>query len=366
MIKKHSHIIQILYLFIISRLIFLIFGPLQSIYYTHSPSLCLWDCPWYSGIISNGYQLIPSGHGDGDAANWAYLPVFPKTIAIVSDLLSVPHLHLSVAFILNNIAFFFGLYFLFLYVKKEYDEKIAMTSVLLMTFSPYSIYFSIPYTESFFFLFMILVFFFANNGKWIYAAIMGALLSGTKIMGVMIVFPMLFMAINQFGLKNLISFKNDYSYRILLSILIAPLGLFIYMLFLHNKIGDALAFKHVQIAWGREIQNPLYVLYNGLREFWTYKFYMALASIFGLTISFFMLYKKKYAEFIFLIISIIIPLSTSLASIARYILTLFPVYIALSLILNNNLLLKKFIFVISIIGLVFMSISWVNSKYYMI
>jgi len=314
----------------------------------------------------NGYQLIPSGHGNGDAANWAYFPVFPKTISIISQLLSIPSYHLFVAFVLNNIAFLFGIYVLFLYVRKEHNEKIAMTTIILMLFSPYSLYFSIPYTESFFFLFTILVFFFAISGKWLHAALMGVLLSGTKIIGVMIVFPMLIIAIKQFGFKNLISFKHEYSYKVFLSLLIAPLGLFFYMFFLDYKVGDAFAFKHVQIAWGREVSNPLNIFYNGLIQVGTYHFYMSLATILGLVLTLYILYKNKYAEFSFLIISILIPLSTSLDSIARYIFALFPIYISISLIIYKYPLLIKLLVICFSTGLSYMSIWWVSGRIFMI
>lgn len=39
--------------------------------------LCSWDCDWYLGIVKVGYQLQPEGHDAGDAANWAFFPLFP-------------------------------------------------------------------------------------------------------------------------------------------------------------------------------------------------------------------------------------------------------------------------------------------------
>lgn len=50
----------------------------------------------------------------------------------------------------------------------------------------------------------------------------------------------------------------------MLAIFIAPLGLFAYMAYLHWQIGDALAFSHVQRAWGRATGSPLDYLWTAL------------------------------------------------------------------------------------------------------
>ncbi len=252
---------------------------------------------------------------------------------------------------------------MFLYVKKILNEDLALTSSAFMAFSPFSIYFSFAYTESIFFFLMIITFYFANDNKWFYAGIAAALLSGTKVVGVMIVFPLLIFAIKQYGIKNLISIKKG-AEKPVLALLMAPLGLFIFMLYLYYLTGDALAFKHIQIAWGREIHNPFIILLDGLNKFWTPYFYFSTASAIGLSLTVYLFYRKKYPEFSITLLAIFIPLSTSLGSMPRYVFTLFPIYIALALLTEKYTLIQLYLLILFTSGLTFMSIAWVTVQWF--
>lgn len=355
---------KVLSIFIISRFIVYFFGSMSGYVFTKKESLanafCTWDCDWYLGLIKNGYQLVPSAHPDGNAANWAFFPVFPKTISTIGNFFHTDYLDL--AYLLNNFAFLIALYVLYQYVKKELDEDIALTTVLLISFSPYSLYFSVPYTESFFFLCMILVFYFAHNSQWLYAGIAAAVLSGTRGVGVMIVFSLLIMMVKQKGLLNILKFKNEESYKKLLSLLMAPLGLFFYMHYLYLKTGDALAFSHIQIAWERSPHNPISVLFDGLFKYGSVEFYYALVATIGIILSLVLLWKKRYAEFVISIIAILIPLSTALYSMPRYTFALFPIYIALAILINKTNLVKIFVLIFFSASLAFMSAAWVTTK----
>lgn len=356
--------LKISFVFLVSRLSILFFGYLSNQVFTEPQNLqdafCQWDCNWYSALIERGYDIAPHAHPDGNAANWAFFPVFPKTVSFVSQLFKLNYL--GVAYLLNNLVYLLGLWVLFLYAKKEFNEKIALTTILFMAFSPYSLYFSVPYTESFFFLFMVLTFFFVSNQKWLCAGVAAALLSGTRVVGVLIVIPMIIQASHQVGWKDLLFFKRDSAYKILLSLLLAPMGLFLYMRFLYIRTGDALAFSHIQVAWGREIQNPVRVLLNGLGQFGSQDFYFAVATVLGILISAFLIYKKRYAEFAIAGVSILIPLSTALDAMPRFTFTLFPIYISLALMLRKIELLQQLVLLLSAGALAFMSAAWVTGK----
>jgi hypothetical protein len=60
--------------FISSRVLLLCSGYLgYSLYISKQETLpqifCRWDCDWYLTVIKNGYDLIPHGHYNQDAAN---------------------------------------------------------------------------------------------------------------------------------------------------------------------------------------------------------------------------------------------------------------------------------------------------------
>jgi len=176
---------------------------------------------------------------------------------------------------------------------------------------------------------------------------------------------MLIVALQQIGWKDLIKLQNKESQQIVLALLVAPLGLFLFMNYLYYLVGDALAFSHIQIAWGKTFSNPFTTLINAFGN--RSSFYLATVTLFALLISLLLLYKKRYAEFAILLISILIPLSTGiLSSMARYIYCLFPIYIALAILTHRINILKFIILVFFSSGLAFMSTSWILSKGFMI
>jgi len=359
-----SNFLIIFSVFTLSRFIIYFFGTMSNYNFGKKESIinsfCRWDCSWYSDLIKNGYDIAPHAHADGNAANWAFFPVFPKVISLLNTIF--PFTILEISFFVNNLIFFVALCLLYKYVKTSLSESIAVSTVMLMSFSPYSLYFSVPYTESFFFLFLILVFYFTNKEQWIYAGIAAGLLSGTRVVGVMIVFPMLAMAIKQIGFKNLIQLKTESAYKAILAILVAPLGLFTFMYFLYLKTGDALAFSHIQRAWERFPHNPLTVLFEGLVKVNTIDFYFATVSLLGIILVFFLLWKKRYAEFIFSLLAIMIPLSTALYAMPRYTFTLFPIYIALAMLLDKRPAIKTFVLLFFSASLSFMATAWIIGK----
>jgi hypothetical protein len=206
--------------------------------------------------------------------------------------------------------------------------------LLLLAFSPYSIYFSIPYTESLSFLLSVLVFYLASSHRWVAAGLTAALLSSVKVIGVLIVFPMLLIALRKHRFKSLLKISSG-SEQVVFSLMVAPLGLFLYMLFLHDRVGDAFAFKHVQIAWSRQVGNPITILLDALKDPFNLKFYSACATVIGLSVTGYLVKRRKYPEAAFLGMAILVPLSTGLASMPRYIFAMFPVYIALELVTRD-------------------------------
>jgi len=359
-------IFRIFSAFIVSRFIIYFFAYLWTNGNQKITELfCKFDCNWYLSIANEGYFDYPKAHLDGNAANWAFLPIFPKTVYLFSKIFNITAL--DSAYIVNNFAFFIGLIYLFKYIEHKFNKEIAFNTILFMTFNPYSIYFAIPYTESFYFLFLILVFYLISQKKWLAAGVVASFLSATRIVGVVVIVVMIIFAIEEIGIKNLIKLNKEYSQKILFSIILAPLGLSLYMIFLYYKTGDAYAFGHIQIAWDREApSSPFVVLYNGLVDANYVNFYSSIATFIGIIIAIYILYKKMYAEFALLFLSILIPLSTGVMSMPRFIFTMFPIYLALSLITQNRYLLKIYILLFFSAALSFMSISWVSIKSFMV
>ncbi len=111
-------------------------------------------------------------------------------------------------------------------------------------------------------------------------------------------------------------------------------GLFLYMLHLYFLVGDPMAFAHVQRAWGRKITNPVEVVLRTLdtasKGTIKQEAYFLLCIIIGVCFLGWLLVQKHYAEFIMGCIFLVVPLSTGIASIPRYMVGGFVFYLALA------------------------------------
>lgn len=201
------------------------------------------------------------------------------------------------------------------------DETSARFGVLLVAFSPFNIYFASFYTESVFLFFSLAAMLSAHKKHWCLAGLTGMILSGVHPNGVMVIFPLTFMAIIQYRNGELYWPKLFY-------LCLIPLGLLGFMVYLHYQIGDALGFIHNQIYWGRPgatVLTPSYIIL--LFIYYTYNGVL-------LVTSFFLMYelanKKFLAEFLFFFTTLAPAiLSGTLIGMARYSATLFTFYLAL-------------------------------------
>jgi hypothetical protein len=109
------------------------------------------------------------------------------------------------------------------------------------------------------------------------------------------------------------------------------------MAFLHFYIGDALAFQHVQRAWAREADNPLYYIGMALIDFTgpgadaliSPAQYLAVAALIGLGLTGVLAWRRQYAEALFSFICLGLPLITGLASMIRFVSALAPIVVLL-------------------------------------
>jgi hypothetical protein len=105
-----------------------------------SERLGRWDADHYLSIASEGYK----------GNNFAFFPLFPYSIRLVSGLLHLPPL--PVALVLANGAFLVALLVLHRLTQQCFGVKAAKAAVLLTCLNPMAIFFAVPYTESFYLL----------------------------------------------------------------------------------------------------------------------------------------------------------------------------------------------------------------------
>ena len=174
--------------------------------------------------------------------------------------------------------------------------------------------------------------------KYIEMGIVGALCSATRNIGAFLVFAVAIYYTesylqNKEGERASIRkwFWNAcLQPKLVVGVLLIPLGIFMYMLYLYSLTGDTLAFMHIQRAWWREMNNPVTIFINAITNIGSTDFYLSLFVIIWIFSIYKLFVKKQYSEMIFSIIALLIPLSTSITSIPRYMIGNFTVLLGLT------------------------------------
>ncbi|HET8686964.1 MAG TPA: hypothetical protein VFM18_09915, partial [Methanosarcina sp.] len=313
-------------------------------------SLCRWDCGWYSTIVDHGYDYRASAHPNLDAANWAFFPAFPFTSKLLQELsgLTTP-LSLIVT---SKILFFLSLWF-FVSLKDSYKPKVSThTALAVAALNPYSIYGNVGYSESFFLLFSCIFFIKLKENNIILSATAAALLSAIRPVG--------FAALVSYTAATYTKFKiadSTTRRRILIGILICPLGLSFFMIYLHYLTGDALAFSHVQRAWARIPESPFKRILNGLNGD-QINCYWSILSTISLICCLYLYKSRQIPLFLFSLICTITPLSTGLWAMPRYIFWQAPILLTVSEVLAENKIIRIFFITAGIAGYIYMTIAW--------
>jgi Gpi18-like mannosyltransferase len=229
-----------------------------------------------------------------------------------------------------------ALYFLFKLWAKEYNRKTATLSILLFLSFPTAFYFGAIYPEALFLLLAILVFWFAKKGNLFLAGVFAALASATKVQGILL---FLFLAIELWNKYKKVKMYKKF-WLDLAGVIISPLGLIAYMLFLKGSVGDPLFFLTSQPAFGAGRSSlPLIllpqVIYRYMKIFVTVNplsltfFNAMLELVFTsvLVVGLVVVFKKiKFSYWLFVCLAVILPtLTGTLSSMPRYALLAFPI-----------------------------------------
>jgi len=315
----------------------------------------------YGTTDENGYDLYPRWLSKGNAANWAFMPLYPMLSGALSNLLNVESL--IGLMLVANIAFFASLPLMLLVLRQlKLGDETARFGVWLLAFSPFSAYFVSGYTESMFMALMLGMFLFAYREQWLMVAVLGVCISGTRNLGVMMVFPVLILALQAYGWREFFRF-TERAFKVVFTLWLIPLGLFSYMVYLYHLTGDALAFKHIQVAWGRYMDSPLDWWLSGF-ELGGRKAYLSIMVIFGWCLNGYLFSQKRWAEATLMFICCTIPLMTGLNAMPRYMFGLYPTLLAIILLTHRWPAMRPAVLCISGMVASFIAVAFVNAKFF--
>ena len=312
-----------------------------------------WDAVWFLRIAEHGYSAV-----DGSTA---FFPLYPLLIAIIRPLF-LGNGVLAGMFI--SLACCLGAFYLFyLLVEVDFGKELARRSVFYLAIFPTAFFFQTIYSESLFLLLTIGSLYAARRNGFVIAGIAGALATLTRSAGLLLLVPLAIMYVRDRGWElhpsswSLSRFRWD-----VVGLLLVPLGLAVWMLYLDLRFGDPLLFSSAQGNWLRTFTWPLGGLWRGAVEAWkgmqdiistrdvtywpvvdsdprlwaTYNVmnFVFTVGFIGLGIASIRRLPVHYVAYIFAVL--LLPLSTPstyvpLFSMPRFVLTAFPAFILLAL-----------------------------------
>lgn len=292
-----------------------------------------WDTGFYLSIAEEGYKIegvqFPSV---------PFFPLLPLLIRLFSPLVGDP---LVAGLIVTNLALLVASILFYRLVLDEFGESVASRAVWYFLIFPTSFFGSAIYSESLFLAFAIAALYLFRRGVWVAAALSGILSTMTRFMGLLVA-PLLLLEWWMLHRRSLP--PNAPPRAALLVPVLVPLGTLSYMFFLQQRFGDALAFLHASVAWGRQPRSPLETILEMLRtpdqgwwsalasgqlplDNWIDLLFVVLFIILGAVL----LKHKRWSEGVFVLLGALIPLSTALLmSQRRYVWVLFPAFILLA------------------------------------
>jgi hypothetical protein len=294
-----------------------------------------WDAHWYLKIAERGYQESEflSGPAFGQS-NVVFFPAYPLLVKVLA--LLVPT-HLA-GLLLSNACLVAAGALLHRYVEGRAGARAARTSVQVLHLVPGSFVFSGVMTESLFLLVSLGAFLCARQRAYGRAAALAAVACATRPTGLIVV---LALAVDwvaghaaREGGAGGVGERRAVEWRELLWLALAPLGLLAFMLFLHLRFGDAFAFVHVQQFWNRDVfHSPWPVVLAALRSDDAPAQLGALILL--LTIAALLRARRVLTpgEWVLVVLAVGLPLCTSIHGVHRYIIGLFPVHLALGVLL---------------------------------
>ncbi len=298
------------------------FGGLAS-------AMCQYDCGWYVRLAADGYQSDSQWDTLGPVPNWAFFPLYPILLRIVTLLSQLRGE--AAGLILSNLLFVGFVLASAVYLRRTRPGLNLVFWALFAVLFPFGFTFSAVYTEGLFALLTIAVLLALQDRRLLLAGLLTALLCATRPTGVLMIPIVLAHCANLAWQARATPDRLGVLGKALLPLAIAPLGLSLFMLYQFIVIGDAMAFNHVQLLWGREWVGPIANLTRAFTD-WDWqrmttihgdasRSYAASWALIGLLVAGVLAWQRRWAEAYLLAASVLLPLSTAMHSLPRFVAT---------------------------------------------
>lgn len=308
-------------------------SPVSYIYkYINNPNLSL-----------NAIFLFPWANFDGihylNIAEYGYTNQ-ARFFPLFSLLMSVFPSEFMLRLLLVNTLLFLALFVFKKLIEIDFPNIISKKVILYLLLFPTSFFFVSIYSEGLFLLLTLSAFYLARKNMWFWSVICVMLLTSTRFVGIAILPALFYEFVTTNGIRN----------KKILIFLLAPLGLAAYSLFNYYKWNNFFYFIQAQGELGnnRVVNSLIFfpqTIFRYIKILSTvpvsYEWGVSLLELASFLLAAFLIYfawKKKIrvSYLIFAAINFAIIISTgTFSGLPRYVLTIFPIFIALALIKNK-------------------------------
>lgn len=141
------------------------------------------DSGWYLGIASNGYRWVPGGR-----SNLAFFPAYPLAMGAAGRVFGGSQAdYYFGGIVVSWLASVVGAGFVYALARRLMDAERAWHATLLTYVFPFAFFFGIVYSEALFVLALAAALYGLESRRWAMAVAGGALMTATRVNGVMAV-----------------------------------------------------------------------------------------------------------------------------------------------------------------------------------
>jgi hypothetical protein len=238
--------------------------------------------------------------------------------------------YLVAALLISNAAYIGVLFYLYKLTNMEFDKAAGRRSVIYLSIFPTAFFFLTAYTESLFLLLTLSAFYCAKEKRWWLAGVLGFLSSLTRLQGIVICIPLLYMYLRdkEFQVSKL---RPD-----LLGLILIPGGAALFLTYQCLVIGAAPLLStyqmqlYAQFVWPwdniiatvQKIMSPEGTFINVLN-------FGTICLFFAMTALSFRRLSPEYGIYMAVTIFVLLSRRTTLqplVSMSRYVLVLFPAF----------------------------------------
>ena len=288
-----------------------------------------WDTAHYLDIAQRGYSNTTT---DERYLRIVFFPFYPLLIRLFA---LVFRNYMISALIVSNLAYASAAFYLYKLALLDYPEETALRSVFYFSIFPTAYFLHAGYTESLFLALTIASFYYGRKEMWWLSGLIGMPASLTRITGIILLPALILEYLSQKGF-HIKSIKKD-----ILWLALIPFGFLLYLIVNYLVFGDPFKFLKIQKEhWAKTLDFP----WRGLLGAWGSAWWRSPADsvlvgwaevifgVFGFLLTIWVSIRLRISYGIYMFITWLVVTSTSFwLSIPRYTLSMFPLFIAISL-----------------------------------